>query len=120
MESLNPQILLHEDHESLDAVACHPNQPAVAMGNRRGILKVWDYNNKVIIGRRVFETEKQIRCVTFDPQGEPVRLLNVSNVFKKKKKTAVRFKRLPFVSKQDCTSQLASAVEQFTYSTLAL
>ncbi|XP_047446748.1 cilia- and flagella-associated protein 251 isoform X2 [Mugil cephalus] len=69
IETLRSHILLHEYHESLDAVACHPSQPAVAMGNRRGILKVWDYNNKVIIGRRVFETEKQIQCVTFDPQG---------------------------------------------------
>ncbi|XP_070760940.1 cilia- and flagella-associated protein 251 [Enoplosus armatus] len=64
-----PQILLHEDCEPLHAVACHPKQPVVAMGNQRGVLKVWDYNNKVIIGTRVFETEKQIQCVTFDPQG---------------------------------------------------
>lgn len=66
-----PQILLHEDREPLHAVACHPKQPAVAMGNQRGILKVWDYTNKVILCSRVFETEKQIQCVTFDPQGEP-------------------------------------------------
>ncbi|XP_045891986.1 cilia- and flagella-associated protein 251 isoform X2 [Micropterus dolomieu] len=64
-----PHILLHEDCEPLHAVSCHPKQPAVAMGNQRGILKVWDYNNKVVICRRVFETEKHIQCVTFDPQG---------------------------------------------------
>ncbi|XP_071339121.1 cilia- and flagella-associated protein 251 [Trachinotus anak] len=64
-----PQILLHEDCHPLHAVACHPKQPAVAMGNHMGTLKVWDYNNKVIICKRVFETEKQIQCVTFDPQG---------------------------------------------------
>ncbi|XP_076587906.1 cilia- and flagella-associated protein 251 [Chaetodon auriga] len=63
------QILLHEGGEPVHAVACHPKQPAVAMGNQRGILNVWDYNNKVIICSRVFETEKQIQCVTFDPQG---------------------------------------------------
>ncbi|XP_044052301.1 cilia- and flagella-associated protein 251 [Siniperca chuatsi] len=64
-----PQILLHENCEPLHAVACHPKQPAVAMGNQRGVLKVWDYDNKVAICSRVFETEKQIQCVTFDPQG---------------------------------------------------
>ncbi|XP_023266435.1 cilia- and flagella-associated protein 251, partial [Seriola lalandi dorsalis] len=64
-----PQILLHEDCNLLHAVACHPKRPAVAMGNHAGILKVWDYNNKVIIRKRVFETEKQIQCITFDPQG---------------------------------------------------
>ncbi|XP_041856048.1 cilia- and flagella-associated protein 251 [Melanotaenia boesemani] len=64
-----PQILLHEDHEPVYALACHPNQPAVAMGNQRGTLKVWDYNNKTIIGSRVFETEKHIQCMIFDPKG---------------------------------------------------
>ncbi|XP_042343757.1 cilia- and flagella-associated protein 251 [Plectropomus leopardus] len=64
-----PQILRHEDCAPIHAVACHPKQPSVAMGNQRGVLKVWDYNNKVIIRSRIFETEKQIQCVTFDPQG---------------------------------------------------
>ncbi|KAI3372831.1 hypothetical protein L3Q82_023280 [Scortum barcoo] len=64
-----PQVLLQEDCEPLHAVACHPKQPAVAMGNQRGILKMWDYTTKVMMCSRVFETEKQIQCVTFDPQG---------------------------------------------------
>ncbi|XP_069555476.1 cilia- and flagella-associated protein 251 [Brachyistius frenatus] len=64
-----PQILLHESYEPLHTVVCHPSQPAVAMGNQGGILKVWDYNNKEIIGSVAFETERQIQCVTFDPKG---------------------------------------------------
>lgn len=71
------EILLHKECEPIHAVACHPKQPAVAMGNRRGVLKVWDYNDKVVIYSRVFETEKQIQCVTFDPQGEPTCTLTV-------------------------------------------
>lgn len=71
------QILLHADSEPLHAVACHPKQPAVAMGSQGGILRVWDYNNKLIICSKAFETEKQIQCVAFDPQGEPIRLLTV-------------------------------------------
>nr|XP_046243479.1 cilia- and flagella-associated protein 251 [Scatophagus argus] len=63
------QILLHKDCKPLHAVACHPKQPAVAMGIESGVLKVWDYNNKVVTCSRVFEAEKQIQCVTFDPQG---------------------------------------------------
>lgn len=70
-----PQILIHEGGEPLHAVACHPKQPSVAMGNQRGILNVWDYNKKVIICSRVLETEKQIQCVTFDSQGEPIHLV---------------------------------------------
>lgn len=72
------QTLLHKDCQPLHTVGCHPKQPCVAMGNGRGVLKVWDYNNKVIICSRVFETETNIQCVTFDPQGEPVCLLTFS------------------------------------------
>ncbi|XP_068559740.1 cilia- and flagella-associated protein 251 isoform X2 [Cebidichthys violaceus] len=64
-----PQILLQKDSEPILAVACHPKQPVVAMGNQRGVLKVWNYENKVVVCSRVFETEEQIQCVTFDPQG---------------------------------------------------
>uniref|UniRef100_UPI0037E75825 cilia- and flagella-associated protein 251 n=1 Tax=Semicossyphus pulcher TaxID=241346 RepID=UPI0037E75825 len=63
------QLVLHKDCEPVHAVACHPKQPAVAMGNHKGILKVWDYNSKMIMCSRVFETEEQIQCLTFDPQG---------------------------------------------------
>lgn len=66
-----PQILLHKESEPIHAVACHPKLPVVVMGNLRGVLKVWDYDNKVIICSKVFETGQQIQCVTFDPQGEP-------------------------------------------------
>ncbi|KAM4616794.1 cilia- and flagella-associated protein 251 [Polymixia lowei] len=64
-----PQTLLHEHCEPLHAVACHPKQPIVAMGNHSGILKLWDYNSKLTISSRVFKTEKWIQCIAFDPQG---------------------------------------------------
>ncbi|XP_031712383.1 cilia- and flagella-associated protein 251 isoform X1 [Anarrhichthys ocellatus] len=64
-----PQILLQKGSGPILAVACHPKQPVVAMGNRRGVLKVWNYDNKAVLCSRVFETEEQIQCVTFDPQG---------------------------------------------------
>lgn len=65
------QVLLQKDCKSLHAVACHPKKPIVVTGNGMGVLKVWDYNRKVIICSRVFEPKKNIQCVTFDPQGEP-------------------------------------------------
>ncbi|MEQ2180407.1 hypothetical protein GOODEAATRI_000957 [Goodea atripinnis] len=62
------QTLLQNDYEPVHAVACHPSRPAVAFGNHRGILTLWDYNRKEIIGNRVFEKEKHIQCATFDPK----------------------------------------------------
>lgn len=63
------QILLRKDCEPLRAVACHPRKPVVAMANEMGDLKLWDYNDKVLIYSKVFEAEKNIKCLTFDPQG---------------------------------------------------
>ena len=71
-----PQTLLREDYEPIHALACHPSQPAVAMGNQQGILKVLDYNSKAVIVSRFFETERDIQCVAFDSEGEPVCLIN--------------------------------------------
>ncbi|KAK2902064.1 cilia- and flagella-associated protein 251 [Channa argus] len=65
----NSQILLHDDSDPIHAVACHPKQPVVAIGNQRGILKVCDFNSNVIICSKVFEKKEQIQCVAFDPQG---------------------------------------------------
>ncbi|KAK2837217.1 hypothetical protein Q5P01_014429 [Channa striata] len=65
----NAQILLHDYSDPIHAVACHPKQPLVAMGNQKGILKVCDYSSKVIICSKVFEKKEQIQCVSFDPQG---------------------------------------------------
>ncbi|XP_029018247.1 cilia- and flagella-associated protein 251 [Betta splendens] len=64
-----PQILLCEDRDPINAVACHPKQPIVAMGNYRGVLKLWDYNTKVIVCSRTFEPNEKIQCITFDPHG---------------------------------------------------
>ncbi|CAB1321877.1 unnamed protein product [Coregonus sp. 'balchen'] len=65
-----PQTLLREHCEALHAVACHPQQPVVAMGSHSGILKVWDYERKVSICSRVFEKERHIQCIAYDPQEE--------------------------------------------------
>ncbi|KAM9546091.1 LOW QUALITY PROTEIN: cilia- and flagella-associated protein 251-like [Salvelinus alpinus] len=60
--------LLRKHCEALHAVACHPQQPVVAL-EHSGILKVWDYERKVSICSRVFEKERQIQCIAYDPQG---------------------------------------------------
>lgn len=65
-----PQTLLKEHVEPLEAVACHPKQPLVAMGSHSGTIKVWDYEHKEAVCSRVFLPHKQIQCITYDPQGE--------------------------------------------------
>ncbi|MEQ2180945.1 hypothetical protein GOODEAATRI_006498 [Goodea atripinnis] len=52
------QTLLQNDYEPVHAVACHPFRLAAALGKQGGILKLWDYSRKEIIGNRVFEKEK--------------------------------------------------------------
>ncbi|XP_067264342.1 cilia- and flagella-associated protein 251 [Chanodichthys erythropterus] len=63
------QTLLKEHAEPLEAVACHPKQPLVAMGSHSGTIKVWDYECKEVVCSRVFRPHKQIQCITYDPQG---------------------------------------------------
>uniref|UniRef100_A0A3Q2YR21 Cilia- and flagella-associated protein 251 n=1 Tax=Hippocampus comes TaxID=109280 RepID=A0A3Q2YR21_HIPCM len=46
MERSTWRVLLQENCDPLHAVACHPKQPAVAMGNCSGSLKIWDYREK--------------------------------------------------------------------------
>ncbi|XP_077571216.1 cilia- and flagella-associated protein 251 [Stigmatopora nigra] len=63
------RVLLQENCDTIHAVACHPKKPAFVMGNQRGILKIWDYQQKRTIRKLVVEKEKEIQCVTIDPQG---------------------------------------------------
>ncbi|XP_056602040.1 cilia- and flagella-associated protein 251 isoform X2 [Triplophysa dalaica] len=63
------KTLLKEHAEPLEAVACHPKQPLVAMGSHSGIIKVWDYERKEAVCSRVFQAHKKIQCITYDPQG---------------------------------------------------
>ncbi|CAL8254048.1 unnamed protein product [Boreogadus saida] len=62
-----PQTLLREHCAPLHAVACHPRRPILAMGSHSGILKVCDYNTKLTLASRVYESER-IQCLIFDPQ----------------------------------------------------
>ena len=62
------QILLQKDCKPLRAVACHPKQSMVAMGNESGVLQMWDYSSKTIVCRRLFENNN-IQCIAIDSQG---------------------------------------------------
>nr|XP_015221480.1 PREDICTED: WD repeat-containing protein 66 [Lepisosteus oculatus]XP_015221481.1 PREDICTED: WD repeat-containing protein 66 [Lepisosteus oculatus]XP_015221482.1 PREDICTED: WD repeat-containing protein 66 [Lepisosteus oculatus]XP_015221483.1 PREDICTED: WD repeat-containing protein 66 [Lepisosteus oculatus] len=63
------ETLVQEHFEAVHAVACHPGRPLVSMASNCGILKVWDYQSKTCICSRIFETEKHIQCMMYDPQG---------------------------------------------------
>lgn len=107
------QTLLHNNHEPFHALACHPSEPVVAMGNQQGVLNTWNYNKKVITGTKVFMMEMQIQCVTFDPKGKEGVSLNESK--------GVQLLMWTFcVSVQACTWQWALEVELFTYWTTPL
>lgn len=63
------QTLMKEQTEPLNAVACHPKHPVVAMGSYSGMLKVWDYERKVTVCSKILHADEQIHCITYDPQG---------------------------------------------------
>ncbi|XP_076127408.1 cilia- and flagella-associated protein 251 [Alosa pseudoharengus] len=63
------QTLLKEHADSLQAVACHPRQPVVAMASNSGILKVWDYEQRKLVCSRLFQKDPQIQCLAYDPFG---------------------------------------------------
>lgn len=68
-QSRSAQTIIKEHAEPLNAVACHPQHPLVAMGSYSGILKVWDFQHKVTVCSKIFQTDEQIHCITYDPQG---------------------------------------------------
>ncbi|KAL2091774.1 hypothetical protein ACEWY4_011572 [Coilia grayii] len=63
------QTLLREHADSLQAVACHPHHPIVAMGSNSGILKLWDYEQKQLVCSRLFQKDPRIQCLAYDPHG---------------------------------------------------
>ncbi|KAK3514459.1 hypothetical protein QTP70_018701 [Hemibagrus guttatus] len=81
-QSRSAQTLMKEHAEPLNAVACHPQHPLVAMGSYSGILKVWDYEQKVTVCSKIFHTDEQIHCITYDPQGLYLAVGFVSGVVK--------------------------------------
>ncbi|XP_058231212.1 cilia- and flagella-associated protein 251 isoform X2 [Hemibagrus wyckioides] len=81
-QSRSAQTLMKEHAEPLNAVACHPQHPLVAMGSYSGVLKVWDYEQKVTVCSKIFHTDEQIHCITYDPQGLYLAVGFVSGVVK--------------------------------------
>ncbi|TRZ04184.1 hypothetical protein DNTS_007802 [Danionella cerebrum] len=63
------RTLLKEHEETVEAVACHPKQPLLAIGSHSGTIKIWDHEQKEPICSRTFQSHKQIQCLSYDPQG---------------------------------------------------
>ncbi|XP_017307755.1 cilia- and flagella-associated protein 251 [Ictalurus punctatus] len=81
-QSTMAQTLMKEHAEPLNAVACHPKHPIVAMGSHSGILKVWDYEHKVTVCSKAFHADERIHCMTYDPQGFYLAVGFVSGIVK--------------------------------------
>ncbi|KAL4646599.1 WD repeat-containing protein 66 [Arapaima gigas] len=64
-----PQTLVQGHSEAVHAMACHPSQPIIAFGSYCGVLNTWDYQQKKQICRKVFQEERLIQCLAYDPQG---------------------------------------------------
>nr|XP_025040576.1 cilia- and flagella-associated protein 251 isoform X1 [Pelodiscus sinensis] len=60
--------LMEEAKEAVNAIACHPSQPLIAIGSHCGLLKVWDYMQTKYLYSRIF-MEASIQCLAYDPKG---------------------------------------------------
>ncbi|NWW29512.1 CF251 protein, partial [Panurus biarmicus] len=60
--------IVEEAKKAVNAIACHPQEPLVAVGSNCGLLKVWEYNKTQYLVSRIF-TEAGIQCLSYDPEG---------------------------------------------------
>ncbi|NWV62836.1 CF251 protein, partial [Malurus elegans] len=67
-DSTNFERLLEEPKKAVNAIACHPQEPFVAVGSHCGLLKVWDYKETKYLVSRIFP-ETGIQCLCYDPEG---------------------------------------------------
>ncbi|NXM99671.1 CF251 protein, partial [Sylvia borin] len=67
-DNINFERIMQEAKKSVNAIACHPQEPFVAVGSHCGLLKVWEYKQTQYIASRIF-TEAGIQCLSYDPEG---------------------------------------------------
>ncbi|NXV06828.1 CF251 protein, partial [Cettia cetti] len=67
-DSTNFERIMQEAKKAVNAIACHPQEPFVAVGSRCGLLKVWEYKQTQYLVSRIF-TEAGIQCLSYDPEG---------------------------------------------------
>ncbi|NXQ43303.1 CF251 protein, partial [Catharus fuscescens] len=67
-DSTNFERIMEEAKKAVNAIACHPQEPLVAVGSHCGLLKVWEYRQTKYLVSRIF-TEAGIQCLSYDPEG---------------------------------------------------
>uniref|UniRef100_U3K3B1 Cilia- and flagella-associated protein 251 n=1 Tax=Ficedula albicollis TaxID=59894 RepID=U3K3B1_FICAL len=67
-DSTNFERITEEAKKAVNAIACHPQEPLVAVGSHCGLLKVWEYRQTKYLVSRIF-TEAGIQCLSYDPEG---------------------------------------------------
>ncbi|XP_048820406.1 cilia- and flagella-associated protein 251 [Lagopus muta] len=60
--------VMKEAKKAVTAIACHPQQPRLAMGSHCGLLKVWDYQQPQLLMSRIFPSAG-VQCLSYDPAG---------------------------------------------------
>ena len=63
--------MIHRDHDAaVYAVSAHPSQEFLAVGSYSGLLKIWNYETKLVMASRKFDRQLMIRCCQYDPKGQ--------------------------------------------------
>eukprot|EP00731_Ephydatia_muelleri_P022631 Em0015g214a len=63
-------VLLNEHNASIHAIATHPSEPRLLVGSYSCRLKLWDYEQRIVLVSRSFKETLRVQCVAFDPRGE--------------------------------------------------
>ena len=64
------QKLLQEHNDAVKAIDAHPLSNHIAVGSYCGLLKVWDYINKVEVNKRAFGLGNEITSMSYSKLGE--------------------------------------------------
>ncbi|XP_062509735.1 cilia- and flagella-associated protein 251-like [Corticium candelabrum] len=104
----NKKHLIHHEHSrDIHALAAYPFKPWLLIGSYSGLLKLWDYDKKVVLATRQFEKHQCVQCVTFDQKGKFVAVGFTNGTLQVVNFLTLEDECLPFKFSRDCITHVS-------------